>query len=191
MKDYRTPRLLLRRWKHADREPFARMNADAEVMAHFPGVLERAESDAMADRIEAHFAEHGFGPWAIEVTGGEPFIGFVGLAQVGVDAHFTPAVEVLWRFARSSWGHGYATEAARQACRIAFEELRLPAIVSFTVPANRRSRAVMARLGMTHTARDDFDHPKLAEGHPLRPHVLYRLAATSWTESITFREERA
>lgn len=179
MNGYRTSRLLLRRWRDSDREPFARINADPEVMAHFPGVLDRAASDALADLIEARFAEHGFGPWAIEVQGGEPFIGFVGLARVGFEAHFTPAVEILWRLARSSWGHGYATEAAHEACRIAFDELRLPEIVSFTVPANQRSRAVMTRIGMTHDARDDFDHPKLAEGHPLQRHVLYRLSAGS------------
>lgn len=177
MEDYRTPRLLLRCWRDNDREPFARLNADTEVMANFPGVLDRAASDALADRIEAHFAEHGFGPWAVEVEGGEPFIGFVGLARDEFKAHFTPAVEILWRLGRSSWGHGYATEAAREACRIAFEELRLPEIVSFTVPANQRSRAVMERIGMTHDARDDFDHPKLADGHPLRRHVLYRLSS--------------
>lgn len=146
-------------------------------MAYFPGVLDRAESDALADRIEAHFAEHGFGVWALEVQGGEPFVGFVGLAHVGFDAHFTPCVEIAWRLARSSWGHGYATEAAREACRVAFEVLQLPEVVSFTVPENRRSRAVMERLGMTHDPREDFDHPRLDVDHPLRRHVLYRLAA--------------
>ncbi len=180
MEDYRTPRLLLRRWRNSDREPFARLNADPEVMEHFPGVLDRAASDTLVDRIETHFAEHGFGPWAVEVQGGEPFIGFVGLAHVGFDAHFTPAVEILWRLSRSSWRHGYATEAAREVCRIAFEELRLPEIVSFTVPTNQRSRAVMKRIGLTHDVSDDFDHPKLAEVHPLRRHVLYRLSAGDW-----------
>lgn len=180
MQPYRTPRLLLRRWRDTDREPFARLNADPEVMAHFPGVLDYAASDELAARIEAHFAGHGFGPWAVEVQGGEPFIGFVGLARVGFEAHFTPAVEILWRLSRSSWGHGYATEAAREACRIAFEELRLPELVSFTVPTNQRSRSVMERLGMTHDSRDDFEHPKLAKGHPLRRHVLYRLSADHW-----------
>jgi ribosomal-protein-alanine N-acetyltransferase len=177
MEDYRTPRLLLRRWRDRDREVFARLNADPEVMAYFPSVLDRAASDALADRIEAHFSEHEFGPWAVEVQGGESFIGFVGLARVGFDAHFTPAVEIGWRLARSSWGHGYATEGAREACRVAFEALRLPEIVSFTVPANLRSRAVMERIGMTHDTGGDFDHPRLAEGHPLRRHVLYRLSA--------------
>jgi ribosomal-protein-alanine N-acetyltransferase len=177
MMDYRTPRLLLRRWTRSDREPFARLNADPEVMEHFPGLLTREASDALADSIEAHFAQHGFGAWAIEVQGGAPFIGFVGMAHVGFDAHFTPAVEIAWRLARSSWGKGYATEAAREACRIAFVELKLPNIVSFTVPANGRSRAVMERIGMTRDHDGDFDHPKLAEGHPLRRHVLYRLSA--------------
>jgi RimJ/RimL family protein N-acetyltransferase len=177
---YRTTRLLLRRWRDRDREPFARMNADPEVMEHFPGVLERSASDALVDRIEAHFAAHGFGVWAVEVQGGEPFLGFVGLFHVGFDSHFTPAVEIAWRLARSAWGRGYATEAAGEACRLAFEDLRLPEIVSFTVPANVRSRAVMERNGMIRDPRDDFDHPELAEGHPLRRHVLYRLSAEGW-----------
>lgn len=180
MEAYSTTRLVLRRWRHSDRESFARVNADREVMEHFPGVLDRAASDALVDHIEAHFAEHGFGLWSVEVQSGGPFIGFVGLLHVGFEAHFTPAVEIGWRLARDAWGYGYATEAAREACRIAFAELRLPEIVSFTVPGNSRSRAVMERLGMTHDARDDFDHPKLAEGHPLRRHVLYRLASRRW-----------
>jgi predicted N-acetyltransferase YhbS/RimJ/RimL family protein N-acetyltransferase len=191
MEDYRTSRLVLRRWKDTDLEAFAQLNADPEVMEHFPGVMDRAASDALVERFEAHFAEHGFGPWAIEVHGGESFIGCVGLVHVGFAASFTPAVELTWRLARRSWGHGYASEAARAVCRFAFAELRLPALVSFTVPANQRSRAVMARLGMTHDPRDDFAHPRFAEGHPLRRHVLYRLSATSWAKGITVREERA
>ncbi len=173
---YRTARLLLREWKESDLEPFAQMNADPEVMAHMPGLLHRAESDALVDRIKAHFGEHGFGGWAIEVPGVAPFIGFVGFARVGFNAHFTPAIEIAWRLARSAWDHGYATEAAHEACRIAFEELQLPEIVAFTVPTNIRSRRVMERLGMRHDPADDFDHPRLPEGHPLRRHVLYRLS---------------
>ncbi len=156
------------------------MNADREVMEHFPEVLSRGASDALVDHIEAHFAEHGFGAWAIEVQDGESFIGFVGLHHVGFEAHFTPAVEIAWRLARPAWGHGYAIEAAREACRVAFAELRLPELVSFTVPRNMRSRAVMQRLGMSHDPLDDFDHPQLAEGHALRRHVLTRLSAAGW-----------
>ena len=155
------------------------MNADPAVMEHFTGTLDRTASDTLVDRIDAHFDVHGFGVWAVEVQGGDPFVGFVGLFRVGFEAHFTPAVEIAWRLARDAWGHGFASEAAQEACRVAFEELRLPSIVSFTVPPNRRSRAVMERLGMTRDPSEDFDHPEIAVGHPLRRHVLYRLASTT------------
>jgi RimJ/RimL family protein N-acetyltransferase len=183
--DYRTPRLLLRSWKESDREAFARLNADPEVMEFLLGLPDRAASDALVVHIDAHFAEHGFGLWAVEVQNGESFIGFVGLRRVGFDAPFTPAVEIAWRLARSAWGHGYATEAAREACRIAFDVLRLPEIVSFTVPGNVRSRAVIGRLGMTRDVPGDFDHPKVPEGHPLRRHVLYRLTAKHWASRVS------
>jgi RimJ/RimL family protein N-acetyltransferase len=170
----RTPRLILRRFVPADREPFAAMNADPEVMHHFPGVLSREESDRVAGRIEAHFAQRGFGLWAVEIPGVTAFAGLVGLAVPRFEAAFTPCVEVSWRLARAHWGQGYATEAAGAALGFGFDQLGLNEIVSFTVPDNLRSRRVMERLGMTHDARDDFDHPLLADGHPLRRHVLYR-----------------
>jgi RimJ/RimL family protein N-acetyltransferase len=171
----RTSRLLLRRWRDDDRLPFAEMNADPAVMEHFPGRLTAAESDALADRIEAGFDERGYGLWAVEVIDGPPFVGFVGLAPVLFEAGFTPAVEVGWRLARPHWGQGYATEAARAALAFGFDDLGLAEIVSFTVPGNVRSRAVMERLGMRHDPGGDFDHPRIPEGHPLRRHVLYRL----------------
>jgi RimJ/RimL family protein N-acetyltransferase len=171
-----TERLILRRWREGDREPFAALNADPVVMEHFPALGSRGESDAMVDRIEAHFDRRGFGLWVVEVRGGAPFVGFVGLWTPTFEAHFMPAVEVGWRLAREHWGHGYATEAARAAVDYGFEEHELDEIVAFTVPANFRSRRVMERLGMTHDPADDFDHPGIPEGHPLRRHVLYRLA---------------
>ena len=176
MTELETDRLFLRRWREGDREPFAALNADPVVMEHFPELNSRAESDAFVERIETHFDRRGFGLWAVEVRGGAPFVGFVGLWPQTFHAHFTPAVEVGWRLARAHWGHGYATEAARAAVDYGFDELELHEIVSFTVPANFRSRRVMERLGMTHDAADDFDHPGIPEGHPLRRHVLYRLA---------------
>lgn len=151
------------------------MNADPVVMEHFPGTLTRRESDELVERIEAGFVENGFFLWAVEVRASNEFIGFTGLAAPGFEAHFTPAVEVGWRLARSAWGNGYATEAARAAVAFGFEEVGLSEIVSFTTPVNRRSRAVMERLGMSRDPRDDFDHPNLPPGHPQRPHVLYRL----------------
>ena len=173
-RELRTARLLLRRWRDEDRAPFAALNADPLVTEFLPGPLSRADSDALADRIEAHFAVHGFGLWAIEVPGQIPFAGFVGLAVPAFEAAFTPCVEVGWRLASACWGRGYATEGARAALAFGFARLGLAEIVSFTVPANVRSRRVMERLGMKHDPADDFDHPALPEGHPLRRHVLYR-----------------
>jgi ribosomal-protein-alanine N-acetyltransferase len=146
-------------------------------MEHFPAVLTRRQSDELVERIEGGFEASGFGLWALEVRGTGEFIGFTGLAVPEFEADFTPAVEVGWRLARSAWGSGYATEAARAALQFAFEEAGLSEIVSLTTPANRRSRAVMERIGMKRDPGDDFDHPGLPVGHPLRPHVLYRIAA--------------
>ena len=171
---------MLRGWRLSDREPFASMNADPEVMEHFPAALTRAQSDAAADRIEAGFAERGFGLWALEIAGGEPFIGFSGLAVPRFEAPFTPAVEIGWRLARRWWGHGYATEAARRVLEFAFRDVGLPEVVSFTSATNVRSQAVMGRIGMTHDPADDFDHPLLAEGHLLRRHVLWRITSSEW-----------
>jgi RimJ/RimL family protein N-acetyltransferase len=152
------------------------MNSDPEVMEHFPGVLSREESDSLADRIEQHFVTHGFGPWVLEIPGVTSFAGFVGLSVPRFEAPFGPCVEILWRLARSYWGHGYVTEAARAALDFGFGELRLDEIVSFTVTGNTRSRRVMERLGMTRDPHDDFEHPLVPEGHRLRHHVLYRKA---------------
>jgi ribosomal-protein-alanine N-acetyltransferase len=132
------------------------------------------------DRIRAHIDRHGFGLWAVELPEVAPFIGFVGLSVPSFQAGFTPCVEVGWRLAVRFWGLGYATEAAAEALRFGFETLSLGEIVSFTVPQNLRSRAVMERLGMTRSAADDFEHPGYPEGHPIRPHVLYRMSRTAW-----------
>lgn len=174
-------RLVLRPWRPEDREPFAALNADPEVMRFFPAVLSRTESDAVADRIEAHFSRYGYGFWAVEIRGGAPFVGFTGLAEVTFDVPFAPATEVGWRLAREHWGRGYATEAGHAALRYAFETLGREEVVAFAVAGNARSRAVMERLGMTHDEADDFEHPALPPGHPLRQHVLSRLTLAQWT----------
>ncbi|HEY6292075.1 MAG TPA: GNAT family N-acetyltransferase [Terriglobia bacterium] len=178
--ELRTARLALRRWRAEDREPFAALNADPVVMEHFPALLSGAESDAGVERIDAHFRRHGFGLWAVEIPNVTPFAGFIGLSIPLFQAHFTPCVEVGWRLARDYWGKGYAAEGARAALGFGFERLGLNEIVSFTVPANMRSRGVMERIGMHHMLSDNFDHPLLAEGNPLRRHVLYRIKRVEW-----------
>ncbi|MFP5389880.1 MAG: GNAT family N-acetyltransferase [Thermoleophilia bacterium] len=171
----KTDRLKLRRWREDDLEAFAALNSDPAVMEHFPAPLTREQSDELVERIEAGFGSNGFGLWALEVRATGEFIGFAGLAVPEFEAHFMPAVEIGWRLARSAWGHGYATEAGKAALAYGFEQAGLDEIVSFTTVANRRSRVVMERLGMSHDPADDFDHPGLPTGHPQRRHVLYRI----------------
>jgi ribosomal-protein-alanine N-acetyltransferase len=175
-----TDRLVLRRWQPSDREPFAALNADPEVMRQFAAPLDRTASDAFVDRIEASFDELGYGLWAVEVRASASFVGFAGLARQTFEAPFNPSVEVGWRLARSAWGHGYATEGARATLDHAFGALGLDEVVSITTPGNERSRAVMRRLGMTRDPQDDFEQPHLPPGHPLRPAVLYRISRADW-----------
>lgn len=174
--EIRTARLRLRPWRDEDFEPSAAMLADPRVMEFYPSVISREESRGHFARARARMAERGYGFWPVEVIGGAPFIGMVGLSDPDFRAHFLPAVEIGWRLVAEHWGHGYATEAARAALAFGFERLALPEIVAFTTVANTRSRRVMDKLGMRRAPGDDFLHPLLPEGHPLRPHVLYRLA---------------
>jgi RimJ/RimL family protein N-acetyltransferase len=178
--ELRTERLVLRRWTPQDRKPFAAMNADPDVMEYFPEVLDRIESDALVDRIEAQFDSSGFGRWALEIEATCEFIGYAGLSVPHFDAPFTPAVEVGWRLARSAWGRGYATEAAGAALDVAFGDVVLVEVVSFTSEHNLRSQRVMQKPGMSHDHADDFESPLLPVGHRLRSHVLYRITADSW-----------
>jgi RimJ/RimL family protein N-acetyltransferase len=186
-----TERLILRRWRDSDREPFARLNADPEVMRHFLRPLTREESDAFVDRIEARFVERRYGLWAVERREDAAFFGFTGLAYHDFEAPFTPCVEVGWRFDRLAWGHGYATEAAREALRVGFVEAGLDEIVSFTSPLNAASVRVMERIGMHRDPADDFDYPTIPVGHPLRRHVLYRLTRDEFVGGGLPRESEA
>ena len=175
-----TERLLLRRWAQEDREPFAAMNADPVVMEHMQGLMTQERSDDFIDRIEAHWEQHGWGLWAVEVPGVAPFIGYVGLWPV---EYLVPGmVEVGWRMAGEHWGHGYATEAARAALYFGFETVGLEEIVSFTVPQNERSWRVMERIGLIRDPSGDFDHPRVDPvAYPeLVRHVFYRLSREEW-----------
>jgi RimJ/RimL family protein N-acetyltransferase len=157
------------------------MNADPEVMEHFPSLLSREESDALVDRIMSGFERDGFGLWALELRDARRFMGFTGLSVPAFEAPFTPAVEVGWRLARWAWGNGYATEAATAALDFGFSRARLEEVVSFTSLQNRRSQAVMQRLAMTRDPADDFEHPRIPPGHRLRLHLLYRISRQAWS----------
>lgn len=174
-----TPRLILRDWRDQDVEAWVAMNADPRVTEFFPKIYTRELSEASAAAIRAQLKRDGFGWWALEVRGGPAFIGSIALQAVPFDAAFTPANEIGWRLAFQDWGNGYATEGARAALDFAFNELKWPEVIAFTAASNLRSQRVMNRLGMSHEAGDDFDHPKVEDGHRLRRHVLYRIKASS------------
>lgn len=176
--ELRTERLLLRRWRPEDRAAFAAINANPRVTEFLGGPVSRYRSDLLVDWIERMFDSQGFGFWALELIGGAPFIGMAGLGVPRFDAPFMPAVEVGWRLDPRYWGCGYATEAARASVAFAFDTLGLDEVVAFTAEGNLRSRKVMERVGMHNDPADDFDHPLLAEGSPLRHHVLYRIRRT-------------
>ncbi len=169
------PSIILRQWWDEDLGPFSEMNANPQVMEHFPKALSLEESKQLLLRLRAGIERRGWGLWAAEVDGA--FAGFTGLAKPGFAAHFTPCVEIGWRFRPEFWGRGIAYAAAQVAEAFAFQHLQLPELVSFTTAANARSRHLMERLGFTRNERDDFLHPSLAENSPLRPHVLYRKRA--------------
>lgn len=179
--EFDTERLRLRQWIPADREPFAALNADPKVMEFLHTPHESSTSDAMADRCQSLITERGWGFWATEMKGTNKFIGFVGLHIPVSELPFFPCVEIGWRLAYPYWGKGFATEAARAALQVGFELLHLPEIVSFTALYNRRSRAVMERLGMRETT-EIFEHPNVPMGSPLRKHCLYRLSRDQWLQ---------
>lgn len=178
-RELETARLKLRQWQNSDLEPFAEMNADPRVMKFFPALLNRTESDAMAERIRSLIAQRGYGFWAVELKESQAFIGFVGLHIPAAELPFSPCVEIGWRLGFPYWGQGYATEAAREALRFAFTELNLPEIVSFTAIGNLRSQSVMRRLDM-QPQPETFQHPDIPPGHPLREHCWYRLSLEAW-----------
>jgi len=172
-----TDRLILRRWKPEDRAPFAELNADPEVMRYLPSVLTAEQSDAMAERVDAMFEQHGHGLWAVERRDTSEFIGFTGLAPMAAGVPGEGGVEVGWRLGKQHWGHGFASEAALASLRFGFEELGLSHVNSITAVSNARSRSVMERIGMRLAGT--FDHPRLDVGSPLRPHVRYFTTAAA------------
>lgn len=174
-----TPRLVLRAYREADRDAFAELNGHPEVGAWLSGVLDRAQSDALMDRIGAHIAQHGFGFWAAERKADRRLVGAIGLMVMGEDLPAPGGVELGWRLHPEAQGQGLATEGAAAARDWAFAELEIPEIVAITAATNVRSQAVMTRLGLVRDPARDFDHPRLAPDHPLRRHVFFSQARTA------------
>lgn len=176
-----TSRLKLRAWRESDLTPFAELNADPVVMTYFPELFTRERSDAQAAGFTRHLQQHGVGFWAVEILGGAPFIGFVGMQHVDFDAPFVPAVETGWRLAKEFWNQGYASEAAQAVQDYAFQQLAIPELVAFTAVRNATSRRVMEKVGMVHSEQENFGHPGVGDESPLKEHVLYRISNPSGT----------
>ena len=174
-----TERLKLRQWKDSDLPIFAEMNSCDEVMKYFPNKLSESESNSFAKKLSSLIAERGWGLWAVEIASTNEFIGFTGLHYVHKKLSFSPAVEIGWRLKKQSWGKGYATEAANKVLKIAFTKLGINELVSITSVINLRSRAVMEKIKMENT-NENFQHPLIEEGNPLREHVLYKIAKIQW-----------
>lgn len=172
-----TDRLILRQWRDDDLDPWAALNADAEVMRFFPSILSRDQAQAQMSRASGHIEEHGFGPWVVERKADGLFLGFTGLTTLNPENPLHPGVEAGWRLCREAWGQGYASEAAAAALRDGFERVGLKSIVAFTAVPNLPSQAVMARIGMTRREDLDFDHPALPKGHVLERHVVWEATA--------------
>ncbi|MBL4836104.1 MAG: GNAT family N-acetyltransferase [Kordiimonadaceae bacterium] len=173
-----TDRLILRDWRQGDLAPFSVLNADAEVMKFFPSTLTSVQSAESLHRFSKHITQYGFGFWAVELRATGDFIGFIGMQHVPDDMHLSPAVEIGWRLMKTCWGNGYAPEGARAALAYAYSHLQLEEVVSFTSTTNKASQRVMEKIGMKRDRDEDFEHPKVAPGSSLLPHVLYRHKAT-------------
>lgn len=170
-----TARLILRQWRDADAAPFAALNADPEVMAHFETPLSRATSDTQLGWYRGAIAAHGWGLWAVERRDDGMFLGFTGLWTVNFAAPIEGDIEIGWRLARQAWGKGYATEAARAAVAFGWANTTAPRLVAMTVPANTRSIRVMEKLGLERRPGLDFAHPRLPDGHPLKAHIVHAI----------------
>ena len=191
MKSIKTERLLLRQWRQSDLQPYAKLNADPRVREFFPSLQTREQSDNSAQILSENIAKYGYGFWAVSILDTDEFIGFIGIQDVPFECHFTPAVEIGWRLAHEYWGKGYATEGAKAVLRYAFQELHIPEIVAFTSVHNRSSRNVMQKIGMHHDVKDDFDHPRVEDGHWLKRHVLYRLTQVEWENTRALAPDSA
>jgi RimJ/RimL family protein N-acetyltransferase len=181
---------VLRPFRDLDRPAFYELNRHPLVVESLGPSPTRSETDALVDRLDAELRREGWGLWAVEVTGGDPFIGMVGLHRVSPALPCAPAVEVAWRLHPDQWGHGYASEAAAASLGHGFRAGGLTEIVAFTTTVNMRSQAVTARLGMERDAGGDFDHPGVPEGSPLRRHVLFRISAVPYDHGTRTRHEQ-
>ncbi|QMW23817.1 GNAT family N-acetyltransferase [Sandaracinobacteroides saxicola] len=166
-----TERLVLRSWQDADLDDLVALNGDPEVMRFFGFTMSREASAIMRGRLQGWDDALGVTFWRVGLREDDRFLGIAGLKPLTVPWPEPHDVEIGWRFARHAWGQGHASEAAAAALAVGLA--RWPRVMAQTNFANRASWRVMERIGMTRAETLDFDHPNYAEGHPLRPHIVY------------------
>ncbi len=169
-----TERLILRPWQDADRAPFAAIVGDPHVMRFYPNTRDRAAADAWIDKMIAGLGAGTSAFLAAERKSDGELIGLIGTARIDIPLRGNPAEEIGWVLGSQYWGQGYAPEGARAHIDQAWRR-GLPELVAFTAAVNHPSQRVMVKIGMSRDTMGDFLHPRIAENHPLRPHVLYRI----------------
>lgn len=171
--ELQTPRLLLRQWRDSDLAEWIAMGSSPAVMRYFPELLSREKAEAMFQRLHERIDKNGWGLWAVEVKNGDPFIGFIGLAEQDLGLPWMPCIEIGWRLKESAWGQGFATEGA--AAALAFGVERFDTIYSYTSAINMPSRRVMERIGLIERSELAFEHPRV-NNPELQSHVVYSTA---------------
>ena len=170
-----TERLILRAWRPEDRAPFLAINQDPKVMEFLRAPWGAQDLEEFIERMEKQNSQFHYMAWAVELKSTGNLIGSIGLHNVQFEAHFTPAVEILWRLGSAYWGQGLASEGANATLEYGFKTLHLPEIVAFTVPKNLRSQRVMDKIGLKRDLQGDFLNPFVDPTHALAYNILYRL----------------
>jgi RimJ/RimL family protein N-acetyltransferase len=175
---FTSERLGFRNWSGKDLTEFSKLNADLEVMEHFPKPLTEKETADFIDRLKKHYADNGFNYFATEVLDSGEFIGFIGLAFKDFKTEFTPAVDIGWRLKKSSWGNGYATEGASRCLEFGFNQLNLEKIIATCTEKNVKSENVMKKIGMGKIG--NFKHPLLEEYPEYQKCICYAVTKETW-----------
>jgi len=170
---FKSERLGFRNWIESDKESYAKMNADKDVMEFFPNTKTKKDSFDQVIRFQKHYTDNGFTFFAVDILETSEFIGFIGMINTSFKAYFTPCVEIGWRLQKKSWGFGYATEGAKRCIEYGFKELGFEEIISITPLKNTKSENVMQKIGMLK--QGTFEHPQIEDGHWLKTELLYKI----------------
>lgn len=183
-KDYifKSKRLGFRNWNKNDLTEFAKINADLEVMEHFPNPLTEKETAEFIMRLKTHYEKNGYNYFATEILESGELIGFIGLAFQDYKTEFTPAIDIGWRLKKTAWGKGFATEGAKKCLEFAFNKLNLCNVISTCTERNYKSESVMKKIGMKKIGT--YKHPKLKEYPEYQNCICYGINKNAWQQGV-------